>query len=664
MTTSCFGSVRDGVFVSRSLVLSVLLALLAQGAVAQSGADPDGLTLANLLSNPGFNGPPCTEGWGVEVVQVACNAGAGFAWLNHNNRAADPAVTQVLNGLEPGKEYEIVVGWRGGDHGPIHGVSGARNIFAVDIDGREIRRLTTNSNYTAWMINDQLEGASGHTPITFTATAGSHTIRFRGEVGADGDVLLGWASVRERFRPQLFPVGTEGRRSASEIDAGKAIVLQVLFVDFPDQQSTSTDFEGLWQTITSNGKLISAFANQGAAVTVNLIRPWMRMPRNVTEYFPPSQPSDYWDYRKFIDDSLALLPAASYSANTIAIAVPNRNLAGWKQGVPSGQHPASHKGVRSLITLSPKVYEEHYTTLMHEIGHSLGSFELYPDAAPYVHKVGGYDVMGDAVFATGFCGWHRYRYGWMDSGRVEFLSRKGDYRVDLKKLSLNRGKSMVVLPDGQEKLKYWVIEIGQDVQSRDQFKAGQNQKLNTEGERLIVYTVQEPRPRERILLEPRVGFEGNNGTTEWLDRVSYKEGQSFSKPGAPFGFSNVSKTPEGFSLVVRVPDDIDYLTYGVDQRSPDGKYVLKAQDDGNIVVQQQPQGTFVWGIKNGLFNNIASNLIVALRKERIQLIEIPSMTLRDERAVAGMPAGTRFVVGNDGKMRVIDYKSKVWWTRP
>jgi hypothetical protein len=176
------------------------LALILIGgtvATAQGGQDPADLATGNLLKNPTFMGTPCYQDWQIEVVGVACNTGNGYVWLNHNNRAGDPAVKQTLEGLTIGSEYEITVGWRGGDHGPIHGVSGARNIFAIDIDGREIKRLTTSSNYTAWMVNEKVEAeATTATPIKFTATATSHTIRFRGEVGADGDVLLAWAKVK------------------------------------------------------------------------------------------------------------------------------------------------------------------------------------------------------------------------------------------------------------------------------------------------------------------------------------------------------------------------------------------------------------------------------------------------------------------------------------
>jgi len=64
----------------------------------------------NLLMNPDFDTEPCYDGWELEVTEVACNGGEGTVWLNHNNRAGDPAVKQTIHGLTPGEEYEIIVG--------------------------------------------------------------------------------------------------------------------------------------------------------------------------------------------------------------------------------------------------------------------------------------------------------------------------------------------------------------------------------------------------------------------------------------------------------------------------------------------------------------------------------------------------------------------------
>ncbi|MEM7039810.1 MAG: hypothetical protein AAF570_22750, partial [Bacteroidota bacterium] len=156
--------------------------------VKEYGTDPADLSSGNLFKNPGFNGKNCVEAWQIETVQVVCNGGPSTAWLNHNNRAGDPAVLQTVGNLRPGAEYTITVGWRGGDHGPMHGVKGAQRCFAIDLDGKEIFRGTTEQDFLAWK----------RSSVTFKASQTKHTIRFRGEVGVDGDVLLGWVKLQAK----------------------------------------------------------------------------------------------------------------------------------------------------------------------------------------------------------------------------------------------------------------------------------------------------------------------------------------------------------------------------------------------------------------------------------------------------------------------------------
>ncbi|NOQ74538.1 MAG: hypothetical protein GQ574_21180 [Crocinitomix sp.] len=544
----------------KTIITLIVLSLAGIYSYGQNGADPSDLTTNNLLRNPGFNENLCNENWQIETCDVTCNGDAGTVWLNHSNRAGDPAIKQTLSNLIPGTYYEVIVGWRGGDHGPIHGVSGARNIFSVDIDGKEIKRLTTNANYTDWMVNDQPESASAYGQITFKATATTHTVRFRGEVGADGDVVIGYVKVQEVDYLKLIGGGPEGPRSNSEIDAGKTVNLEVVFADWSDAPCSSTNFEQLWREITSNSEMINSFARQGATVNFNLNKSWKRMPHPMTHYFPTTTDAQNWKWDDYTRDGQQLLGAgANFPANTILVVVPNKGAAGFKS-VGSGAHGASHRNIRRMITLMPQVYNEHYTTLMHEIGHCFGSGELYPASSPYTHEVGCYDLMGDVVYATGFMGWHRYRYGWFNQENIQFLHQKGEYTIDLKKLSATEGTSMIILQDPTKKTKLWVIEIGQDVVSREQFNGTATGKLNSEGDRLIIYTIENPlvAGKRAIRLVPRVNFLPRHGTTEALDAVSYKEGQKFEKRDIPFQVDVKTKTRDGFQIKVSITKNLPF----------------------------------------------------------------------------------------------------------
>ena len=649
----------------RNLLLSLFL-LIGTASISQNVADPSNLSTDNLLKNPGFNGSPCYSSWQSETVEVACNAGEGYCWLNHNNRAADPSVKQTISGLTPGKEYEIIVGWRGGDHGPMHGVSGARNIFAIDLDGKEIKRLTTASNYMDWMVNDKPENEIDYGKITFMATSTSHTIKFRGEVGADGDVLISWVKVRpyETIAPQLLYSGSEGLRTNGEIDAGKTINLEVVFVDWSDKPvpAGTDNFDDLWGKITSNNELIKAFKTLGVTVNVTLHKKWSRMPKSFATYFPTGTG---WKWEEYKTDGTSLLPVKTYPANTICIVVPNESVNAQDYTAVSGQHPTSFNGIRSTITLSPSIYTEHYTTLMHEIGHSFGSGELYPAKKPYLHEVAGYDLMGDVVYATSFLGYHQFRYGWITNDNMKFLSQKGTYKVDLKKLSLdNKGKNMIVIPDKSNPQKLWIIEIGQDVVSRDQFIEGKGNKLNTEGQRLILYTVEYPEVTNKraIRLVPRVSFNLDHSNEKWLNDVSFIEGQSYTnKPGVPFSFTVNSKSSEGFQVTVSINEDIPYAVYAENLNSNNNKFKLVAQTDGNIGIYHVSTSNYFWDIKSKLFSGISERSVVVIRDGNIQLINASNNTVLKE-IVIGAPADSRFGVSNEGKMQVIDADDKVWWT--
>ncbi|MCP9235223.1 hypothetical protein [Lewinella sp. JB7] len=463
---------------------------------------------------------------------------------------------------------------------------------------------------------------------------------------------------------QLLYSGSEGRRNfQSEIDAGDRINLEVIFVDWSDQTvaAGNESFDALWKDITSDGALSSSFERMGVDVDVTLHKTWKRMPKTFAEYFPTGRG---WNWQEYVEDGVALLPNKAYTPNSICVVVPNKGVEGFT--APSGAHGTSFNGLNRLISLSPDVYNEHYTTLMHEIGHSYGSGELYPATTPYLHEVAGYDVMGDVVYATGFLGYHRFRYGWIDNSAMRLLNKKGSYKIDLKKISQpESGKNMVVIPDATNMQKLWIIEIGQDVVSREQFKAGKGEKMNSEGDRLIVYTVQSPElsGKRAIRIVPRVGFDQDQGSKKWLDDASYVAGQTFSDQAAPFSFSVDAKSPGGFQLTVTVKEDIPLVVFPKDHQSSNGEFKLVAQSDGNLVIKRSSDNAYVWDVKTKLFTDAPSDhsTIVVLKEGNIQLVKTSDgTTLKEE--VTGAPANAMLTVSDEGTLQVTDAANKVWWS--
>lgn len=512
------------------------------------------VTAQNLVKNGSFDGTPSYRGWELISVNPAVTSQltgglpGGYIWLNGTNNSA---ARQKLEGLQPWAEYIVEGDFRGGDSVVSKFNFPGREFFAVDIDCRTIGTYALPNPVTTW----------GKFSATFMATSSTHVLQLRGKInGTNADLALDNISVRlnnTEAQPRLLAAGTEGKRMDFEITGSCSINLEVLFVDFSDQPVATTNFDELWKSITSNGELLKAFQRHGTAVNVNLNKSWKRMPQPLNYYFPTNTDDQNWRWQDYTSHSINLLgTGADFPPNTIVVIVPNKGATGFKR-VGSGAHGGGYRGVRKMITLMPLVYNEHYTTLMHEIGHCFGSGELYPASDPFWHEVGGYDVMGDMIYATGFMGWHRLRYGWLPKSRTQYLGVKGHYEIDLKKLSASSGKAMVVVPDPANSSKLWVIEIGQDVVSRDQFKANGMKKLNAEGDRIIVYTVEDPvvSGKRAIRLVPRTAFSADHGTIQWLDDVSYKETagfKDFNNVGAPFSFTVLSKSKDGFGLSITV----------------------------------------------------------------------------------------------------------------
>jgi subtilisin-like proprotein convertase family protein len=122
------------------------------------------------------------SGWSVANGTVFQGTGGnpgGFAWINGSGAlGTDPSIQQTFSDLIPGETYVI--------RGDFRSVSGPGSTpgqiaFGIDLDGTQIATKGLPNPITAW------------TPfsVTFTATSGTHTVRFRGEInGTDGDIAL------------------------------------------------------------------------------------------------------------------------------------------------------------------------------------------------------------------------------------------------------------------------------------------------------------------------------------------------------------------------------------------------------------------------------------------------------------------------------------------
>lgn len=151
---------------------------------------------------------------------------------------------------------------------------------------------------------------------------------------------------------------------------------------------------------------------------------------------------------------------------------------------------------------------------------------------------------------------------------------------------------MIVIPDPNVYAKLWVVEIGQDILKQEDFKQGIDNYLNREGDRLIVYTVEgNPPPGLRPI---RLAFRtpppvpADHLSTGWLDAVSYVAGQNMSAGPAPFSLNLTNKNSDGFRIQITLPNDLNggVYTNPRDRVFPNGQFVLRYQNNGNVVINR------------------------------------------------------------------------------
>lgn len=392
---------------------------------------------------------------------------------------------------------------------------------------------------------------------------------------SDNSILWeSFAVTANSIKPPLVSGGDEGPFNDSVMQPADKIKLYVVFVDWTDAKATENNFDSLWNLVTGNGELLKSFKKQGRAINLSvepyLAKKWIALPKPAEFYFPPHTPANEWNWETYIKDCPALLHTAfgldTFTNNSIAVFLPNPSVGEkWKNDVPTGNHIINFRGMKVVITGSPDIYTRKYGTLMHEIGHGFGTGELYPfpPFEWYDTEMMGLDVMSNSDLATGFMGYHRYRYGWMPYKKEKptsvYLTEPHSYRIVLTPLSSDNGIKMVLIPDksvSQTNLhkpsKLWGIEIAQDVQSKEQFLAGKNEKMITEGEMIIIYTVEYPEQegKRAIRLFPKKAFDKDKD--KWRKVFLYEDGDTFENPSAPFDLKIYKNKDGGFYLDIKL----------------------------------------------------------------------------------------------------------------
>ena len=326
----------------------------------------------------------------------------------------------------------------------------------------------------------------------------------------------------------------------------------------PEEDGTAEDITNAMNI--NAGKVEELYREQSyGRVTMKLLwdDKWSTLPGTVDHY---NTEGDSWLYREFIHDTAALGPRDG----VIVVGFPSSRTR-FKPG--AGAHAASLGIVKRGINMARGSYADHHTTLAHEIGHTLGLTDLYPGppGRPFPHMVGPWDLMGDVQYATGFIGWHRHKFGWLDAERSVYL-KKGRWLETIAPWSSKYGNSMVVIPsdDTDRPDKVFVIEVAQEVKNR----AGE--VLSREGAGVLIYAVEQSNPSSRLPLNiipmMPVGGDGRgegacvgeyekspNSTCQLIAKAPYHVGDTYEDPDSRVKVSVQAELGDGaYNLLIEV----------------------------------------------------------------------------------------------------------------
>lgn len=363
-----------------------------------------------------------------------------------------------------------------------------------------------------------------------------------------------WKLTRLHAVPQPGPVpslsgGREAAVSAGLVPTTGKPKAYFIYVDFPDADGKPEDIARLRKVAAQGDQLETAIEAQSYGkldLQITWGTEWVTMPKNVTEYVPAD--GSGWNYQQFCKDAVGLVPSGSETYDFVMIGLPS-TATGFTIG--AGAHYEKVGTVKCEINLSPKTYEEHPTTLMHEIGHVFGLPDLYPMQAPYIHKVGPWDVMGDVVYATGFLGWHRHLFGWLDAKRIATVGPGQRYLGAIAPLDLRHGVAMVLVrPDSGTgpAPELYAVQVAPAVVARD----GTTKSEKSAG--VLVYRLQaDPgeHPGQPMEIVPKDPVDESNSSVSLITAAPFPVGTVVDRDDLPFTLNVAARAIDAYYVDIR-----------------------------------------------------------------------------------------------------------------
>ena len=177
--------------------------------------------------------------------------------------------------------------------------------------------------------------------------------------------------------------------------------------------------------------------------------------------------------------------------------------------------------------------------LAHETAHLMGLPDLYTYGGVEGPKnpAGPWDIMSSAGRSSGFLGWHRHKFGWLDDDRKTYIN-SGTHRLKITSLNTSSGVSMIVIPvdDPVKPSKVFVIEISQPLRSKGKIHDFVG---------VLVYSVDAKLAtgRNPVLVYPK----------EDLIKAPFLQGDRFNHAEAPMSMKVLKKNEDGsYTIEVKV----------------------------------------------------------------------------------------------------------------
>ncbi len=240
---------------------------------------------------------------------------------------------------------------------------------------------------------------------------------------------------------------------------GKKKMLMV-YLGFSDTKPAH-ETEERGRNMFGEGKFQAMFKKQSAGkltMTVEHVHGWRSLPNPRDDYGTKTTEA----HRALFVDVFAQYPEIDFRKyDYIAAHIPGLGNTAF------GERPdiaIPYRGGK--ITLALNIGSQNYLVLAHETGHLMGLPDLYSygGAPGRKNPIGSWDVMSQASSSSGFIGWHRHKFKWLDADREAYLP-SGTHTLTVHPLDADSGLALIVVPrdDVDSPSKVFVVEIARSI---------------------------------------------------------------------------------------------------------------------------------------------------------------------------------------------------------